>query len=58
MAETARDLAYRLYTICERKKWTAKALAYNGLVHRWPERPPALAEGPSVQAPRRAAGSL
>ncbi len=37
MAETARDLAYRLYTICERKKWADEALAYNGLVIAWPE---------------------
>lgn len=36
-AETARDLAYRLYTICERKKWAQEALAYNGLVIAWPE---------------------
>jgi len=37
MAETARDLAYRLYAICERKKWADEALAYNGLVIAWPE---------------------
>lgn len=37
MAETARDLAYRLYTVCERKKWAEEALAYNGLVIAWPE---------------------
>jgi putative DNA methylase len=36
-AETARDLAYRLYTLCERKKWADEALAYNGLVIAWPE---------------------
>jgi putative DNA methylase len=36
-AEIARDLAYRLYTICERKKWADEALAYNGLVIAWPE---------------------
>jgi putative DNA methylase len=36
-AETARELAYRLYTICERKKRTQEALAYNGLVQSWPE---------------------
>jgi hypothetical protein len=33
----ARELAYRLYTICERKKRAAEALAYNGLVQSWPE---------------------
>ena len=37
IAETARDLAYRLYSICERKKWADEALAYNGLVIAWPE---------------------
>jgi len=37
VAEIARDLAYRLYSICERKKWAEEALAYNGLVIAWPE---------------------
>jgi putative DNA methylase len=36
-AETARELAYRLYTICERKKRSAEALSYNALVQSWPE---------------------
>ena len=36
-AEIARDLAYRLYTVCERRKRAAEALAYNGLVQSWPE---------------------
>lgn len=36
-AETARELCYRLYTICERKKRNAEALSYNGLVQSWPE---------------------
>ncbi len=36
-AETARELAYRLYTLCERKKRAAEALAYNSLVQSWPE---------------------
>jgi len=36
-AEIARELAYRLYTLCERKKRKAEALAYNGLVQSWPE---------------------
>ena len=36
-AELARELAYRLYTICERKKRAAEALSYNGLVQSWPE---------------------
>jgi putative DNA methylase len=37
LGETARDLAYRLYGICERKKWAQEGLAYNGLVIAWPE---------------------
>jgi putative DNA methylase len=36
-AEIARELAYRLYTLCERKKRAAEALTYNGLVQSWPE---------------------
>ena len=36
-AEIARDLAYRLYVICERKKRTNEALSYNGLVQSLPE---------------------
>ena len=36
-AEIARELAYRLYTVSERKKRAAEALAYNGLVQSWPE---------------------
>jgi len=36
-AEVARELCYRLYTVCERKKRAAEALAYNGLVQSWPE---------------------
>ncbi len=36
-AEPARELCYRLYTLCERKKRATEALAYNGLVQSWPE---------------------
>jgi putative DNA methylase len=36
-AEIARELCYRLYTLCERKKRAPEALAYNGLVLSWPE---------------------
>jgi putative DNA methylase len=35
--ENARDLAYRLYTICDRKGWAAEGVAYNSLVIAWPE---------------------
>jgi len=37
LGETIRDLAYRLYSLCERKKWAQEALAYNSLVVAWPE---------------------
>ena len=36
-AEAARDLAYRLYLISERKRRPADALQYNSLVQSWPE---------------------
>ena len=34
--EIARDLAYRLYTLCERKGWAEEAGYYNSLVVAWP----------------------
>ena len=37
LGEIAHDLAYRLYTISERKKSAQEALAYNSLVVSWPE---------------------
>jgi putative DNA methylase len=33
----AKDLAYRLYSLCDRKNWSQEALAYNSLVISWPE---------------------
>ena len=36
-AERAKDLAYRLYTIAEKKKWAQEGYAYNALVVAWPE---------------------
>jgi putative DNA methylase len=36
-AEIARELAYRLYTVCERRKRAAEGLSYNALVQSWPE---------------------
>lgn len=36
-SETARELCYRLYMLCERKKRAADAMAYNRLVQSWPE---------------------
>ncbi|MBK8911665.1 MAG: DUF1156 domain-containing protein [Chlorobi bacterium] len=50
-AEAARELAYRLYTICERKKRAAEGGWYNGLVQSWPE-----VARLARQAPPQAAG--
>ncbi len=36
-ADAARDLAYRLFDTCEKKKRAQDALAYNALVQSWPE---------------------
>jgi len=36
-ADVARDLAYKLFTICEKKQWSKDAQSYNALVMGWPE---------------------
>jgi len=54
-AETARELCYRLFTLCERKKRAAEALAYNGLVLSWPEIARLAQDG---GAPRAAQGAM
>lgn len=36
-AEAARDLAYRLFAIADRKGWSKEAFDYNALVVAWPE---------------------
>ena len=33
--ERARDLSYRLFDICDKKKWSAEARPYNALVASW-----------------------
>jgi putative DNA methylase len=37
LGDVARDLAYRLFAVCERKKWAKEGLAFNALVVSWPE---------------------
>ena len=49
-AETARELCYRLYTLCERKKRANEAMAYNALVQSWPEITRLAREAPPVAA--------
>lgn len=48
-AEPARELCYRLYTLCERKKRAQEALAYNALVQSWPELARLAREVPEVK---------
>lgn len=49
-AEDARNLAYRLFLICERNKWAKEALAYNMLVVAWPRlKEMSLAQGDPQQ---------
>jgi len=47
IGEAARELAYRLFTLCGRKKWPKEALAYNALVVAWPEIARLAAEVPA-----------
>lgn len=56
-AERARDLAYRLFSLAERKGWNAEAYAYNSFVVAWPDIQQKAAE---LRAARRTAkqGSL
>jgi putative DNA methylase len=37
VGDRARQLAYLLYGVCERKGWAEEAIAYNGLITAWPE---------------------
>jgi putative DNA methylase len=48
--EQARELAYRLYSICERKGWAQDALPYNALVVAWPEIARRVAGTPEAEA--------
>ena len=48
--ESAKELAYRLYLICERKGWATEALDYNSLVTSWPELTKLAAAAPPIAA--------
>ena len=50
-AEVARDLAYRLYLVCERKKWSQEGQAYNALVVAWPQVQQLAAAQPAPSGP-------
>jgi putative DNA methylase len=47
-AEAARQLAYRLYTLCDRKGWAEDARAYNEVVTSWSGIEAAAAKEPSL----------
>jgi len=47
--EVARDLAYRLSAICERRGWAEDALGFNALVTSWPEIARRVASAAPVQ---------
>jgi len=46
-AESARQLAYRLYSLCERQGWAEDARAYNELITSWTGIETAAAEAPT-----------
>jgi putative DNA methylase len=47
--ERAKELAYRLYTICDRRGWMVDAVAYNALVVAWPDIARQVAGTPEAQ---------
>ena len=48
-AEVARELAYRLYTLCERAGWAEDARAYNEIVTSWSAIESAAAAAPVLK---------
>jgi len=48
-AEAARQLAYRLYTLCERRNWAEDARAYNDVVTGWSGIESAAAKIPAAE---------
>lgn len=47
--DAIRALAYRLYTLCERKKWAEQAGHYNALITSWPAIVEASQKSPTKQ---------
>ena len=50
-AEVARDLAYRLYVICDHRRWAQEGQAYNALVVAWPSIMQLAAASPASAGP-------
>ncbi len=55
-ADVVRELAYRLYTACERRKRAKEAGSYNALVQSWPEIARLAKEVPAPAAPKQGTG--
>lgn len=55
-ADVVRELAYRLYTTCERRKRAKEAGSYNALVQSWPEIARLAKKGPAPAAPKQSTG--
>jgi putative DNA methylase len=47
-AEPVRELAYRLYQVCEKRGWSEEAQAYNQLIGSWPELARLAADSPEA----------
>jgi len=47
-ADAAKELCYRLFSVCERKGWAQEALGYNMLISSWPEISRLAAQLPSA----------
>jgi putative DNA methylase len=56
MEDQIKDLAYRLYGACERKKWAQEAMVYNALVAEWSDILAAAAGGGTGAAQGAEAG--
>ena len=48
LGERARQLAYLLFGVCERRRWAEEAGAYNMLVSAWPELSRLASRGPTA----------
>jgi hypothetical protein len=57
LGDTARDLAYRMYHVAERKGWTDEARSYNALVVAWTDLSRG-AEGARASGPAQASLGL
>jgi putative DNA methylase len=52
-ADVARDLAYKLFTVCEKQKWSAEAQGYNALVLGWPDLVKLAQDRPAARVPEQ-----